>query len=335
MNLIDRYVTAVGKHLPRKNRLDIEAELRSTLEDMLEDRSQQTNRPADETLSAEILQEFGAPRQVAETYQTHPYLIGKRMFPVYVMVLKIVFFAVTLGLSIATIISMVNPTMASPDFLNVLGKFTASLVNALVIAFGNVTIIFAILERTLPVSEFEATHAWTPADLTKDPDPNHVKIGEIITSLVFTLVGLIVLNFYPNILGVWNLEQGEWRQIVTLSNAFFRYLPWINLAGILTITLNIFLLRKGIWGEITRWAQLGIKIISLGIAVALLRGADLLFVSSQANSLKVGFPLGSMFDGMIAIALIVVIVVNIIDIAKNLRSIVRHNKSVFPLGTGS
>ena len=55
MNLIDRYVTEVGKHLPRKNRVDIEAELRSTLEDMLEDRSKQTGRQADEALAAELL----------------------------------------------------------------------------------------------------------------------------------------------------------------------------------------------------------------------------------------------------------------------------------------
>jgi len=35
MNLIDKYIAEVGKHLPRKQRADIEAEIRSTLEDML------------------------------------------------------------------------------------------------------------------------------------------------------------------------------------------------------------------------------------------------------------------------------------------------------------
>ena len=36
MKLLDRYVTEVGKYLPRKQRADIEQEIRSTLEDMLE-----------------------------------------------------------------------------------------------------------------------------------------------------------------------------------------------------------------------------------------------------------------------------------------------------------
>ncbi len=55
MNSIESYVTEVGKYLPRRNRADIEAELRSTLEDMLEDRSQQAHRPVDEAMVAELL----------------------------------------------------------------------------------------------------------------------------------------------------------------------------------------------------------------------------------------------------------------------------------------
>jgi hypothetical protein len=334
MNLIDRYVTEVGKHLPRKTHIDIEAELRSTLEDMLDDRSQQTGRPADETLSSELLQEFGAPRKVAETYQTHPYLIGPRMFPIYTRVLKIVFFAVILGLSIATVASLIGSNMAPPEILGALGKFVASLANALMIAIGNVTLIFAILERTLPSSEFKDTGEWTPADLTQEPDPRQVKVGEMITSIVFTLAGLIILNFYPKILGVWNLENGEWRQIISLSDAFFNYLPWINLAGFLTIVLNIILLRKGTWNEITRWAHLGINFFEIGIAVALLRNADLLIVSSSAISLKVGFPLSNMFNWMIPIALLIVIIVNIIEIVKDILIIFRQNKGIFPLEKG-
>ena len=222
MNLIDRYVTEVGKYLPRKNRLDIEAELRSTLEDMLEDRSQQTGRLADEALASELLQEYGAPRKVAASYQTHPYLIGPRMFPTYTLVLKIVLFAVTLGLSIATIVSVVSSTMTSPEVLSALGEFVASLVSALLAAFGNVTLVFAILERVMPVSEFEEKEKWTPAELTKEPEPNQVKTGERIASIIFTLAGLMVLNFYPQILSIWMIENGNFVPLVTLSEAFFR-----------------------------------------------------------------------------------------------------------------
>src|SRR3990170_7827194 len=108
MKLIDRYVTEVGKHLPRKLRTDIEAELRSTLEDMLEDRSKRARRPVDEEMEKELLKEYGAPDKVATSYNPMPYLIGPRMFPFFTMVLKIVFIVlatvllVMLGIQIAT-----------------------------------------------------------------------------------------------------------------------------------------------------------------------------------------------------------------------------------------
>jgi hypothetical protein len=46
MNLIDTYVSEVGRHLPQKNRADIEAEIRSTIEDILEERSRKFGKPA-------------------------------------------------------------------------------------------------------------------------------------------------------------------------------------------------------------------------------------------------------------------------------------------------
>ena len=70
MNLIDKYIVEVGKHLPRKNRADIEAEIRSTLEDMLDERKQ-GDGPADEATVMQVLKEYGAPREVAAKYKTH------------------------------------------------------------------------------------------------------------------------------------------------------------------------------------------------------------------------------------------------------------------------
>ena len=91
MNLIDRYVSEVGKNLPLLNgREDIEKELKSTLEDMLEDRVQNSGRTRDEALEIEVLKEYGSPQKVASTYNPHPYLIGPKLFPFFLFVLKIV-----------------------------------------------------------------------------------------------------------------------------------------------------------------------------------------------------------------------------------------------------
>ena len=330
MNIIDRYVTEVGKQLPRKNRLDIETELRSTLEDMLDDRSQQTGRPADEALATELLQEYGAPRIVAATYQTHPYLIGPRMFPMYTLVLKIVLFAVTLGLTIATIVSLVNASLASQEFLKALGEFVASLVSALVAAFGNVTLVFAILERFVPAAEFEGKEEWTPAELTKEPEPNQVKTGDMIASIVFTAAALIIFNFYPQIVGIWNMENGIWIQMASLSEAFFRYLPWINLSGILTIALDIWLMRQGFWGTVSRWLHIGLQFIGIAIAAAMLRGPSLLTFFPGTISTEVGNVLKGVFGAIVPVVLTIVIIVSTVEIVKDILRMLRPGKVVYP-----
>jgi hypothetical protein len=335
MNLIDRYVTEVGKHLPRKNRLDIEAELRSTLEDMLEDRSQQAGRPADEALATDLLQEYGAPRKVAATYQTHPYMIGPRMFHIYTLVLKIVLFAVTLGLTIATVVSLIGSNMASPEILKALGEFAASLVSALVAAFGNVTLVFAILERVLPASEFEQEETWTPSELTKEPDPGQVKTGDMIASIVFTAAALMVFNFYPQIVGIWNIENGNWNQIAGLSEAFFRYLPWINLSGILTIALDIWLLRQGIWSALTRWMHIGLQVVGIAIAAAMLRGPSLLNFYSSTLDADTGIALTKIFGAMVPVVLLIVIVVSTVEIMRDIMRMLRPEKVAYPFGKGS
>jgi hypothetical protein len=335
MNLIDRYVTEVGKYLPRKNRLDIEAELRSTLEDMLEDRVQQVEGQTDEALVEELLQEYGSPKEVAATYQTHQYLIGPSLFNIYTLVLKIVLAALTLGLTIATAISLFGESMTTPELLKSLGGFATSLIGALIAAFGNVTLVFAILERVLPASEFEDDEEWTPAELTKEPDANRVGTGETIAGIVFTTAALIILNFYPQIVGIWNMVNGEWAQTAGLSEAFFRYLPWINLSGILTIALNIWLLRQGIWGTLTRWLHIGLEIVGIVIAVAMLRGPSLLSFYNTAVDTEVGGILATIFNIMIPVILIIVIVVSTIEVVKDILRMARSNKTMYPFEKGS
>ena len=65
-------------------------------------------------------------------------------------------------------------------------------------------------------------------------------------------------------------------QVAGLSASFFRYLPWINLSGILTIALDIWMLRQGYLGVLTRWMHIGLEFVGIAIATAMLRGPSLL-----------------------------------------------------------
>src|SRR5512139_2056626 len=146
MNLIDRYIAEVGKHLPRRNRADIEAEIRSTLEDMLEERKQAQGALDDAAVIA-LLKEYGAPRKVAESYVGPRYLIGPRMYPLFEMVIRIVA-AVLFGVMLLTlVIGLIGSNPSGPEFLKTVGNSALSLLNGLIVALGNIVLVFAILER--------------------------------------------------------------------------------------------------------------------------------------------------------------------------------------------
>ena len=128
MELIDRYVAEVGRQLPGKMRADIESEIRSTLEDMLEDRSKKTGRPVDETLQCEVLKEYGAPDKVAASYLPPRYLIGPRIYPLFELVFRIVL-AVIVGVGLFRFgMMMVKDTPTSSALLQLAGTAVFELI---------------------------------------------------------------------------------------------------------------------------------------------------------------------------------------------------------------
>src|ERR1700740_432388 len=92
MELLDRYLQAVKKHLPWKRQDDIIAELRANLESQLEEKEAELGRPLTQSEAEEWLKQIGPPIQMAARYQPQQYLIGPTLFPIYWIVLKLVFF---------------------------------------------------------------------------------------------------------------------------------------------------------------------------------------------------------------------------------------------------
>lgn len=286
MNLIDRYVAEVGKHLLLvKGRKDIENELRSTLEDMLEERASKSGKPADEAMQMEMLKEYGAPHKVAETYNPNPYLIGPRIFPFFMFILKIVVAAVTLGLTIATGIQIMSASpMTAVDLLSTIGKGLLNIVSACIAAFGNLALVFALIERYAPASEFKMDEekGWDPASLKKEPEPHDVKIWEPMLAIVFTFIALSIFNFNPQLIGIYYLDGNEWRVLPLLSEAFFRWLPLMNIAWVAEIALNGMLLRSGKWTTSARLFSIGTKLFQIFILAMLISGPSILAFTPES-----------------------------------------------------
>lgn len=293
MKLINRYVTEVGKRLPLvKGRKDIENELRSTLEDMLEDRAQKSDKPADEAMEVDLLKEYGSPQKVAETYNPTPYLIGPRMFPMFIMILKIVIAAVTLGMTIVTAIQVVTLSpMTGMELLKVIGEGLLNIVSASIAAFGNIALVFALVERFAPASEFklDEDEKWDPTSLMKEPEPEDIKAWEQILAIVFTFIVISIFNFNPQIIGINYMTGNEWKVIPILSEAFFRWLPLMNIAWVAEILLNGMLLRAGKWQISSRLFSIAIKVFQIVIGYFLLTGPSIITVTAESLKAIEGF----------------------------------------------
>jgi hypothetical protein len=83
MDLLERYLQAVGVYLPAKGREDTLAELKTNLLAALEGREEELGRPLTEAEEAELLRGHGHPSIVAARYQPSRQLIGPEIFPYY------------------------------------------------------------------------------------------------------------------------------------------------------------------------------------------------------------------------------------------------------------
>jgi len=233
MELIERYVYEVGRHLPRKNRADIQVELKSTLVDTLEDRV--AGEPSQED-EIELLKEFGPPQKVAASYWPQgQYLIGPNLFPLFRMVVAIVvtvFVIVQLVLvGIAVVFDQEVLT-----FLSVLDIFS-EMVGSAFMAFSITVIVFAILQRfdVKPDEDEE----WDPRELPQIEPQDTVNRGGIVAEITFSLVIIAILLFLPDKIGVVVSPGME----ILLNPVIASYIPLITLSILLRlakIATNLF-----------------------------------------------------------------------------------------------
>jgi hypothetical protein len=278
-------------------------------------------------MEMDLLREYGAPDKVASTYNPTPYLIGPRMFPFYLLVLKIVSSVLITVLLILTGVQIAMRTgLSGPQFASALGNGVGGLFQALVSAFGSITLVFAIIERINPSPDLniEDEKEWDPASLRKEPEPEDVKAAEPIAAIVFTSIALSIFNFNSQWIGFHYLSDGKWTVLPLLTQAFFRWLPLINLTWVTEIILNAMLLRTGHWDLPTRLVSIGLKILQIVIGFFLLSGPSILAITPEGLQATGVFDpaaaqsLGTMAQQGVRILIALIIFLTGIDVVKNI-----------------
>ena len=333
MNLIDMYVQEVGEHLPARMRADIQAEIRSLIEDTVEERSQAAGHAPDEAMVAEVLKEFGSPAKMAASYLPPRYLIGPRMFPTFVLVMRIVITVLVVLAIVGYGIEAGRANLAADGYLRLAGEHLLDLLVGLLSALGNVVFVFAILEWALPKSALKEEE-WDPRSLTPRPDPERISPAGLVTSIALSVVAILVFNLYPHLLGFWYLEDGSWQVVPFLTESFFRYVPLMTAAWGLEIVLNFILLRQGGWQPATRWLQVVVKAFGLVILGLLFAAPSIIQLPTNVAN----FPLEGLgrLENLVQIAfrmsLIIAMITGGIEIVKMLYRLFTHSER--PLVTG-
>src|SRR5258708_5803982 len=171
MELLDRYLQAVKKHLPWKRQDDIIAELRANLESQLEDKEAELHRPLTPGEAESWLKQLGSPFQVAARYQPQQYLIGPALFPMYLYVMRL---ASMWAVIIATIVGVVTFVLG-PANGSALADAILRLPFVLIQTAASVTLVFAAIqflaarspEQCPPIPGFSPP--WSPPSFPPPP----------------------------------------------------------------------------------------------------------------------------------------------------------------------
>lgn len=206
-DLIEKYLYDVVRRLPEKQREDIEQELRSLIEDMIEARMEENGENREECVR-EVLNELGNPAKLARSYRgENAYLIGGEYYDSYCFVLKLVLVCAGVGILISALISsIVQIVQAQMPMEKIWLENIASIGNipmVLIQIFGIITLIYAVMERKR-VKMASVETAWTLEKLPEIPYKKAViSRGDSVVELVFNVLFFVLFLFAPQLFGAW------------------------------------------------------------------------------------------------------------------------------------
>lgn len=205
-NLVERYIYAVVRRLPEKERKDVSLEIDEMISSMLAERA--GSGESEEERVRAVLTELGNPEDLARSYGNvgRSCLIGEPHFSLYKRVLKIVLIAVGGALTFALLMEWLSSKPWSMyydlgDIISMTIKgivhLASIVIDGMVGAFTAVTITFALLYHQGVKMD---TEKFSLDDLPEIPGyEKRSGIGELIGSLVFVSIFTVLFVILPQI----------------------------------------------------------------------------------------------------------------------------------------
>ena len=232
MDLIDRYLAAVRRHLPRKLQDDVIQELSDNLRSEAEEREQEAGHALTADEQSALLKKHGHPWVMASKFSTQQYLIGPALFPFYRQTLPLVLFWVVLPITLVTF--LINGATSGISGA-LIGKLIGAIWSATIYSVGIVTSVFYALEQQRV--RFTTLDNWDPATLPDYRAGRAIPRSEAVASLV---AGLIFLMWWTGLVRVPDLSAYAGTPVTLVAGSIWQtmYLPVLVLwAASLTISV--------------------------------------------------------------------------------------------------
>jgi hypothetical protein len=273
MDLLDRYLEAVRKHLPWQRQDDIIAELSANLESQLEEKEAGLGRPLTQAEAEAWLKQLGSPMQVAAGYQPQQYLIGPAIFPTYRYVLRL---ACSWAAIIYAIVSVVQVFSQKDPTGEALLVALLRLPYSLLITAAWITLVFAAIEFAvahryvcIPIMAAPAP-AWSPAGLPPlaGPFPRGKRprsFAQAVIEALFNflwLAWLLLIPHYPFLIfgpGIYYLQSLPY----VFAPVLIRFFWCIVALNVLQLGWRVENLWRGRWQQRQPVMHLAFKLFGL------------------------------------------------------------------------
>lgn len=304
-SLTDRYLAATLPSVPAARREEIAAELRGSIEDMIEDRTGNGQDPV--TAEREVLTELGNPERLAARYADRRLqLIGPTYYLVWLRLLRLLLSFVP------AIVGTVSAVADAADGSGVGGAIGSGIGTAIEVAVHIafwLTLTFAILERGKPV---QGLGDWNVDQLPDAPVDREVSLANTATAvalLLFAIAYLPLQHFHS-----W-IESDSGANIPIIDPALWTsWLPVLLAALVASVVFEIVKYRVGRW----TWPLIGVNValhLAFAVPAAWLILSDRLFSPEFVQRfewLHEGDNLGTVAN-ITAVVLAVVVIWDVFD----------------------
>jgi hypothetical protein len=277
-DIIDSYVADVVRRLPRRQRLDTGAELRSLLIDELADRREGHPDRTDEALVLELLRGYGRPAEVATRYRPPLVLIDPEDTRTVVRL-------GAAGVAVVWVLGAIAVARDSTGFLDAARAwwFTAGLP-----AFAWPGLLLALSAIAVRVRQ-----RWPRRSPWKPRTPRERR-EEINRFAYVALITLAVAGAASIIKPIWLLGlffSGPVPQPVVQAFAYDQSFvdkraPWLIALGVLQAVLYVTLVVRGRWEPLTRRVEIALTIATCAVIAWVVAAGDIFQARPTDETMK-------------------------------------------------